>query len=438
MLPTDYTNLEAIWLQWQLIAFAALMIATGFAAIVYMFGQFLSNEKIVAFAKLEFAEILYSAILIVVVLWILGMATGALEALLQATYPNNIGAMICSPAYDSYFGGDKNFPCHLRVARIYLDTLYAEGKEFNYELLSAHMWYSFFQGFRSTGDFHEHATGSVEFSPLGSFFSLPSGIYSYMFEFGMRSMLIVRFQAFLINFINYSLYPVLLMLGLVLRTFPFARRIGGQLMAIAIALYFVFPIFYLVGGMMFENIRANVICDPETCMFDSDCPPGVKCSNGVCDDPSKKTGNCPVIASLRFDPASFYKGIGVVETDPNSVRDVQNVPPEQLGMDDFEKLYRGTDQYCDVDNIGWEGGGSMLWDLVRSMFFAFDATTLFSSQVYVDSLVGPGGVIDATARFTFFSMFFALLSIFSTIGAIRSLSPIFGGDIELAGLTHLI
>jgi hypothetical protein len=411
--------LEAAWLEWQIVALAALMVAMGFAAIAYMLGAFLSSEKMMAFAKLEFAEIIYSGILIISVLWILGMATGAVGVLITTIYPHDLGSTICSSTYDAYFGGDENFPCHMRVARVYLDTLYAEGKEFNYELLSAHMWYSMMQGFHLTGDFHEHATGTVNFSPLGSLFSLPSSVYSYMFEFGMRSMIIVRFQAFLLNFINYSLYPVLLMLGLILRTFPFARRIGGLLMAIGISLYFIFPMFYVVGGFMFENIRENVSCD----------------------DPDPN-GYCPVITSLHFDPDSFYEGIDFIEEDPNGVSALEDFEPPDIGTEEFEYLYRGTNSYCGVDNMGWGGAGNMTAELLRSAVFAIDFTTL-SSEVgpegdYLDTILGPGGVIDATARFTFFSMFFALLSIFSTIGAIRSLSPIFGGDIELAGLTHLI
>jgi hypothetical protein len=408
-------SLEAVWLEWQLIAVAALMIATGFAAIAYAFGHFLSNEKIVAFAKLEFAEIIYSAVLIISVLWVLGMASGAVEVLIESSYPNNLGATICSPTYDAYFGGDENFPCHLRVARFYLDTLYAEGKEFNYELLSAHMWYSFFQGFHLTGDFHEHASGSVDFSPMGSLFSLPSSVYSYMFEFGMRAMLIVRFQAFFLNFINYSLYPVLLMLGMILRTLPFSRRIGGLLMAIGICLYFVFPMFYVFGGYVFENVREHVECE----------------------NPDAQ-GYCPVIASLTFNPQELYAGVEFVAEDPHGVTGIEGVEPEEIGTDEFGLLYTGMDTYCDINNLGVEGMGSTAWDLLRSSVFAFDFTTLISSEEYMDSIVGPGGAIDATARFTFFSMFFALLSIFSTIGAIRSLSPVFGGDIELAGLTHLI
>jgi hypothetical protein len=50
----------------------------------------------------------------------------------------------------------------------------------------------------------------------------------------------------------------------------------------------------------------------------------------------------------------------------------------------------------------------------------------------------PGGPVDALARMAFFSIFFSLFGILATIASIRSISVTFGGDIEIAGLTHLI
>jgi hypothetical protein len=41
-------------------------------------------------------------------------------------------------------------------------------------------------------------------------------------------------------------------------------------------------------------------------------------------------------------------------------------------------------------------------------------------------------------RMVFFSLFFSFLAVMSTIAAIKGLSPLFGGDVEIAGLTHLV
>ena len=137
---------SALWVQWTAIAALGLTIAVAFAALVYMLGHFLSSERMIAFGKLEVAEAIYSAILLVAVMAILATATEAAGAVIQAVYPSNLGPAICGSTYDNYFHDHHNiFPCHMRVASYYLATLYNEGKMFNYELLSTHMWYSLFQ-----------------------------------------------------------------------------------------------------------------------------------------------------------------------------------------------------------------------------------------------------------------------------------------------------
>ncbi len=417
--------IETLWAEWSVLAAAALLLATGFASLVYMLGHFLSNEKMIAFGKLEIVEVVYSAILIVVVLGILAMATEAAGAVIMAVYPSNLGSVYCSPDYDHYFNDfEGNFPCHLRVARIYLDRLYAEGKLFNYELLSIHMWYSLFQNIGLSSDFHEHTSGSVQFTPLGSVFSIPSSIYSYMFEFGMKAMVIIRFQQFFLNFINYSIYPVFVVLGLILRIFPFSRRLGGLLMAIGISLFFIFPMFYVLGGMIFQNISEKSAYYDAAKSGDPDLDPNV--------------GAPEVITSLQFDPQEFYSRIDLMNEDEDVLSGEYD---DEVLTNDYlmEHIYPSSANFCKTSDTGLMEGGSLVVDWVKEFFYALDFTGMIvSNEDYIDSLISPGGVIDATARFVFFSMFFSMLSVFATIGAIRSLSPLLGGDIELAGLTHLI
>lgn len=416
-LPLHAADPSELWLQWTGIAAIGLMIAVAFAVLVYMLGHFLSSERMIAFGKLEIAEAIYSAALLVAVMAILATATDAAGAVIQAVYPSNLGPQICGPTFDAYFhDAGHQFPCHMRVASYYLATLYTEGKLFNYELLSTHMWYSLFQNVGLSADFHEHSSGSIQYSPLGSIFSIPSSVYSYMFEIGMKSMVIIRFQQFLLYFINYSLYPVLVVLGLLLRTFPFSRRLGGLLMAIGISLFFVFPLFYVMGGIVFQNIadRSPVAGEP---------------------------GRGDVITATSFDPADFYSKTGFLEEDDGLIG--SGVPGENAGelTDEYlmANLYPANVNYCYPEETGIPDGIGMLVDWVKEFFYAVDFTgMIISNDDYVHSLIGPGGVIDATARFVFFSMFFGILSVFSTLGAIRGLSPLLGGDIELAGLTHLI
>ena len=46
--------------------------------------------------------------------------------------------------------------------------------------------------------------------------------------------------------------------------------------------------------------------------------------------------------------------------------------------------------------------------------------------------------LDLLARLMFFSTFFSFIAVIATIANIKVLSPMLGGDVEIAGLTRLI
>ncbi|MEM4272682.1 MAG: hypothetical protein QXH30_03755, partial [Candidatus Bilamarchaeaceae archaeon] len=267
-----------------------------------------------------------------------------------------------------------------------------------------------FQGIGITSDFHDHASGSVSFSPLGGAFAVPLAVYPYMFEFASKALLMIRFQQFFLYFITTSLYPVLVILVLILRIFPLTRRLGGLLMAIGISLFFVFPMFYVMGGIILENIRLQ---QPDL--------------------------HAPVIGTLTFDSNAFYDKLSLGATDQAECEALLSDPDFKTNYEKALKEKAGGLNYCASSTDSDISILQMLADSVNVLLYSIDFTGLIiSNEAYLDSLVGPGGAIDATARLVFFSMFFTLLSVFSTVGAIKGLSPLLGGDTEIAGLTHLI
>ncbi len=60
----------------------------------------------------------------------------------------------------------------------------------------------------------------------------------------------IEVQAVLLKFIGLTAVPVLLPVGIVLRTFYFTRRLGGAIMAVAIGLFAVFPLTYLLDAQL--------------------------------------------------------------------------------------------------------------------------------------------------------------------------------------------
>lgn len=68
----------------------------------------------------------------------------------------------------------------------------------------------------------------------------------------------IEVQAVLLKFISLVSIPVLLPVGMVLRTFYFTRRLGGALMAIAIGLFVVYPLTYLLDAQLTSQYSYNV------------------------------------------------------------------------------------------------------------------------------------------------------------------------------------
>ena len=188
--------------------------------------------------------------------------------------------------------------------------------------------------------------------------------------------------------------------------------------------------FYVFGGIVFQNIAMK---SPYYQNAGSD-PYAIHSPE--------------VITSLAFDSDQFYEQLDFFKEDEELLSG--DFDAEKLNNEYFsEELYPDDVNYGNIDAHP-EDTDSPLWSDVSAviegmgsafnqLFYAVDFTGLIvTNEDFIDSLIGPGGVIDATARFVFFSLFFALLSVFATVGAIRSLSPLLGGDIEPAGLTHLI
>ena len=84
------------------------------------------------------------------------------------------------------------------------------------------------------------------------------GIFSSLLQFLVVLLTMSTVQQLFLKFIDSVAIPVLLPVGLILRSFFVTRRLGGALMAIAIGLAVVFPLtFVLDGKMLTEDFNAK-------------------------------------------------------------------------------------------------------------------------------------------------------------------------------------
>ena len=76
-------------------------------------------------------------------------------------------------------------------------------------------------------------------------------------DFLAANMFLIVTQAALLRFIAVTAIPVVLPIGLILRTFYFTRRLGGTLIAIAIGFFAVFPLTYVLGAQLMDTYSSS-------------------------------------------------------------------------------------------------------------------------------------------------------------------------------------
>ena len=106
------------------------------------------------------------------------------------------------------------------------------------------------------------------------------------------------------------------------------------------------------------------------------------------------------------------------------------------GKDSDYKPLKGTNFAHYQTDAEREAGMIKAREATDSWYSKVEAQSKFDSGIGI--AYKQGGPVDALSRIAFFSAFFSLFGILATIASIRSLSVTFGGDIEIAGLTHLI
>ena len=70
-------------------------------------------------------------------------------------------------------------------------------------------------------------------------------------------------QLYALSFIQIFAFQFLLPIGLILRLIPFAREAGAALMAMAFALYIVFPLTYVMVDKMTTGMRPQEVAFKE-------------------------------------------------------------------------------------------------------------------------------------------------------------------------------
>jgi len=315
----------------------------------------------------------------------------------------------------------------------YLHSLFKETSDLAYRTYLTYIYTSMAADFTINFEFITEKAGFFTITPWRGFFTTGNSIKSMVFDYAVKLMIVTKFQEIMLAFIAKALFPALFVAGIVLRTFSFSRRLGGLLLAIAISLYFIFPMFYAFGGLVMwdlkEQVRNMPGFRPDLCK---------EISKDACEDP-------PVTNVLYINGEVPMVGGSINASDALSSLDALESKSQANRIKDMEgdtaavKPLQGPNSGDFAANVPEDQRPAMMEkarNATNIWFNKVSGKSKFDSGVF--TAYQPGGPVDALARIAFFSVFFSLFGILATIAAIRSLAVTFGGDIEIAGLTHLI
>jgi hypothetical protein len=219
-----------------------LGIAVAFGVGMYLAGTFLQNDKLKEAARRE----MYELVLIVMFLSFFLVPLGDIaSAMVKLVDPKGSG-YYC-PTQDS------QQVCHLLVGRGYLNAMAAESFATVESVIS----------FYGLSKMTESVSINVQKAQAGRDVGLgksmvPMNLIIEVFLSYLKTIIIVSTtQFYLLDFFVHA-FPTLLLTGAMLRILPFSRKVGGTLIAVALAMYFFYPTMLSVFDSIYFSIEPSI------------------------------------------------------------------------------------------------------------------------------------------------------------------------------------
>jgi hypothetical protein len=400
----DYAQMMATW---GFLIGTALMLSVVIAAIAYMVASFFGDEKLKAWAKTEVFQAAFSAAMVGIIIFFIATADTVITGAAQT---DPAASFVCRQADQA---------CHIAIAKNYLQIVFnaanSEAKELvfinNWFLVLSQMSLSFQQLFPPFANIS---------SPVLAGLSMPAETISTAFDMLVKSMIALKFQEFLIDFTEQLFFPMFIVMGLVARCFSFTRKFGGLMMALGLSLYYIFPGTYvLASAILFQTY--GPVCDASG-----------SCTWTLARFVHSGEGSLPVLMPEErlADPSyySYVNGIDPATGQPAMIDPETGLPVE---APDLCKEFTAADKTTLTENL------KALGDNVIGLLTGKQLSVVKNS---LDNgwLMGNGGVLDSVSRVILFTSIIPFIALIATIAGAKVMSPLLGGDVDIAGLTHLI
>lgn len=210
----------------------AFMIVLVIIGIAYMLSKLLSLPQLDAWCRMELGELLISVLIVVIIFAIVGGANSIVNVLT----------------------GEDDY---IKAANGMLDRQITNMKILLDELVQVNYAVSKYVGFSFTGSLNIIIVVPYWSSaPNCGMMPLSVAIMSALDSVSL-AILVTASEKLFLNFFSKVVLIYLLPIALVLRTFPFTRRIGAALIALSLGVYIIFPFSIIIAGGIFDSIRGD-------------------------------------------------------------------------------------------------------------------------------------------------------------------------------------
>lgn len=249
------------WLSdWKAASIIAVAISIAIVALGYIFGHALNSRELKTWAGMELVQAFGSVLIVAALLGAIAFFDVVSGEIASSTMDFAGYGSVCTENLDK--------PCSMHVAQIYLGNLLQAGAQNAKTLVEnsvqAAKSASFRYGVQTYTVFTLWSGGSH--GPNAGM-SMMVDRYNTLLDYYAKALASLHAQRFFSDVIIFGIGPVFLLVGIVLRTFFFARKLGGLLLAIAIALMLIYPLTYVFSWLtltvaVYGN---NMFAQSDTC-----------------------------------------------------------------------------------------------------------------------------------------------------------------------------
>lgn len=378
---------------WLPAALAIIVISVAITAIIYMLSRILNNDEMKRWAQNEIYQAFASIILLTSAVVLLGMVNGFMFSILGVLPSGlNFGCdssschflalsydpskmIIGSPSdlasgvtnTTQYCGGSGTNPCQIAIAMSRLDMMYDMLRYYAANKIATAGTLQLFQG-------TEIGWNSFTAKPF-AFLDFVTSTYQTGLNMLTTILLLLKANSIFLLVISTAIFPMFLVAGIALRAISFMRKVGGLLLAIALGLYFVYPMLIILSTVIVSpNSNSFVLNYDDLSRFVT----------------SPQTSSSSTSSSLTPQSAITTLSSNIANT--------------------FSNGY-----YVNVD------GTKVDWLSYNTL-----------------NVIRPGGFIDSVAFITVWIGVPFLITLYSTFIFIREFSTLIGGDTDIAGLSRLM